>query len=361
MKIILFNGYDVWGGGEKWNFEMTHQLLNAGHEVVFIGPPNGELYKRLNAISKNNQKLSVINFEISDKTYLNLLKQFVFWILLKSLNADRLIFNSYRDVRALGIAAGLSGIKKRMLRVGTPHAPKNKWSYRLTFKFCLTDFVGISEECINVFKKEVPNLIANLKISKIPNGIDVQTFTPIKKEITSPFIFGNCCRLTEQKGLKLFIAAIKKLKDKGHLIQGIIAGDGEQKDELLQLINELKLQNEISFIGHVEKTESFYPTIDCLLFTSYFEGTARTILEAFACEKPVIAFRASSMEEMISDGVDGFLVNAFEIDDLVLACEKILNQKKSLPEFGIHGRDKVLKEYNNQITYQKWVDLIVVM
>lgn len=361
MKIILYNGYEVWGGGEKWNFEVTVHLIKNGHEVIFIGPENGELYKRLNQFAKTVNKLSVINFEISDKTYLNLLKQFVFWILLKSLNADRIIFNSYRDVRALGIPAGFSGIKRRFLRVGTPHAPKNKWSYRLTFKWGLTDFVGISEECINVFKNEVPQMISHLKISKITNGIDVNKFIPIKKEIGVPFIFGNCCRLTEQKGLKLFIQAIYELKTNGHQIKGVIAGDGEDKVELLALTKQLHLENEIDLIGHVEKTEDFYPKIDCLLFTSYFEGTARTILEAFACEKPVIAFKASSMEEMVDDGVDGYLVRAFEVNDLVKACEKILAQKKSLPEFGIRGRDKVLKEYNNQNTYQKWVNLIVVM
>ncbi len=361
MKIILFNGYEVWGGGEKWNFEVTEHLLKNNHEVIFIGPQKGELYKRLNQLSKNQNKLSVINFEISDKTYLNLLKQFVFWILLKSLHADRLIFNSYRDVRALGIPAGLSGIKRRFLRVGTPHAPKNKWSYRLTFKWGLTDFVGISEECINIFKNKVPQMVSHLKISKITNGIDINKFVPVKKEIENPFIFGNCCRLTEQKGLKLFIQAISRLKVKGHQVKGLIAGDGEQKVELLTLVKELHLENDIEFIGHIEKTEEFYPLIDCLLFTSYFEGTARTILEAFACEKPVIAFKASSMEEMVSVGIDGYLAQAFEVDDLVNACEKILSQKKSLPEFGIRGRDKVLSEYNNQNTYQKWVNLIVVM
>lgn len=361
MKIILFNGYEVWGGGEKWNFEVTEHLLKNGHEVIFIGPPNGELYKRLNQLSKTENKLSVINFEISDKSYLNLLKQFVFWILLKSLNADRLIFNSYRDVRALGIPAGLSGIRRRFLRVGTPHAPKNKWSYRLTFKWGLTDFVGISEECINIFKHEVPQMISHLKISKITNGIDVNKFIPIKKEIGTPFIFGNCCRLTEQKGLKLFIQAIYELKAKGHQIKGMIAGDGEQKAELLNLTQELDLNAEMEFIGHIEKTEDFYPKIDCLLFTSYYEGTARTILEAFACEKPVIAFKASSMEEMVNDSVDGYLVKPFDVKELVLASEKILAQKKSLPEFGIRGREKVLSEYNNQNTYQKWVNLIVVM
>lgn len=361
MKIILFNGYEVWGGGEKWNFEITEQLLKSGHEVFFIGPSTGELYNRLHHLAETEQRLSVINFTISDKSYLNLLKQFVFWILLKSLNADRLIFNSYRDVRALGIPAGLSGIKRRFLRVGTPHAPKNKWSYRLTFKWGLTDLVGISEECINVFKTEVPQMISHLKISKITNGIDVNKFIPTKKEMGIPFIFGNCCRLTEQKGLKLFIQAIYELKLKGHQIKGVIAGDGEQKTELIAFAKQLNSENEIEFIGHIEKTEDFYPQIDCLLFTSYFEGTARTILEAFACEKPVIAFKASSMEEMVSDGVDGYLVKPFEVSDLVIACEKILAQKKSLPEFGIRGRDKVFKEYNNQNTYQKWVKLIVVM
>lgn len=358
MKIILFNGYDVWGGGEKWNFEVGLKLLAAGHEVVFIGPSNGELFKRFDKLKTTNHNLDTLDFPISDKTYLNPVKQMVFWQLLNQINADAFVFNSYRDVRAVGWAVGRSHIKKRILRVGTPHAPKNKWSYRMTFKEGINTFVGISNDCIEVFKKEVPDFLKGKKIAKITNGIKLDEFVPVQKNIEETFVFGNCCRLTEQKGLSLFLQAIKKLVDQGHNVKAVIAGDGEDKEKLLKERQDLGLNQVVDFTGHIEKTAEFYPKIDALLFTSYFEGTARTILESYACARPVIAFKASSMAEMVNDGVDGYFAEAFKVEDLADKAARMIADKKKVLEMGLEGRAKVEREFSSDATYAEWVKLI---
>ena len=358
MKIILFNGYDVWGGGEKWNFEVAQKILSAGHEVVFIGPAIGELFKRFDKLKTTHPNLDTLEFPITDKTYLNLVKQMVFWQLLNQINADAFVFNSYRDVRALGWAVGRSHIKKRILRVGTPHAPKNKWSYRLTFKNGINIFVGISEDCIEAFRKTVPEFLEGKTIAKITNGIKLDEFVPVKKEIGETFIFGNCCRLTDQKGLSLFLQAMKILVDQGHKVKAIIAGDGEDKEKLLKERGELGLDSIVEFTGHIEKTAEFYPQIDALLFTSYFEGTARTILESYACARPVIAFKASSMAEMVNDVVDGYFAEAFSVDDLAKKAALMIADKKKVLEMGQAGRAKVEREFSSDATYAEWVKLI---
>ena len=51
--------------------------------------------------------------------------------------------------------ARLSGVGRRILRVGMPVVPKSKISYRLAFEFGLTDFVGISDEINNKFKNSI--------------------------------------------------------------------------------------------------------------------------------------------------------------------------------------------------------------
>lgn len=358
MKVILFNGYDVWGGGEKWNFEVAQKLLAKGHEVVFIGPQHGELFKRFDALKKTTPALDTLDFPISDKTYLNPIKQMVFWQLLNQINADAFVFNSYRDVRAVGWAVGRSNIKKRILRVGTPHAPKNKWSYRQTFKNGINTFVGISNDCIEVFKKSVPEFLEGKTIAKITNGIKLDEFVPVHKDIGETFIFGNCCRLTEQKGLSLFLLAIKKLVDQGHKVKAIIAGDGEDKEKLLKERHELGLDTVVEFSGHIEKTAEFYPKIDALLFTSYFEGTARTILESYACARPVITFCASSMAEMVNDGVDGYFAKAFDVDDLARKAALMIADKTKTEKMGREGRAKVEREFSSDATYAEWVRLI---
>lgn len=365
MRVAFFNGYEIWGGGEKWNFETIEKMLSLGHQVVFIGPSSGELYCRLSLKKEGHQKkLVLIDFKITEKTYFNLLKQISFLFILIKLNRElkinTFIYNSYRDVRAIGLAVALMPFSKKILRVGTPHAPKKKWSYHLTFKWGVNIFVGISNECINIFLKQVPAYLKNMQIEKITNGIDVNEFCPEEntKNEDETFVFGNCCRLTKQKRLDLFLYTIKALLDQGKNVRGIIAGDGELKNELIELRDKIGLREKVQFMGHLEETKKFYAKIDALLFTSEFEGTARTILEAMAFEKVVIAFRKSSMQEMLDDQKDGYLAQPFSLEDLTRLCLRILENKKEAKEMGKEGRKKVQLHYSNEAVYAKWVELI---
>ena len=129
---------------------MALYLKSLGHDVVIISPKKGELSKR-----SASSGLKTIDINWSKNNYFNPLFLFNIFLKLKKIKLDVIIFNSFIDIRDASLMAFLSGVKKRILRVGMPIVPKGKLSYRIAFQIGLTDFVGISDEINNKFKNSV--------------------------------------------------------------------------------------------------------------------------------------------------------------------------------------------------------------
>ena len=358
MRVGFFNSYKVWGGGEKWHFEMMERFLNSGSEIkcTLFAPSDGELFKRVSSSYQGVEKYSI---HVGKYTYLNPIDQFKMTRTFKDAGLDLLIFNSFVDVRAAAVAAKKAGVKNIVLRVGTPIAPAQKKSYISAFQHGVDRIVGISDEIINIFKTDAPNVVQNIEFFKIENGIDVETIKPQPSE-NEIYTFGNCSRLTDQKGFPFLIEAVEKLKEiSDRPFKVRIAGSGEDKGRIEQLIEEKDLSESIELVGHVEDIGKFYNSLDALAFTSKFEGTARTILEAWAAQLPVISFDISSMKEMVESGSDGFLVRPYDIEEYALKMKELLENKERYEDFGAKGRRKVVENYNKAKQYEKWENYLM--
>jgi glycosyltransferase involved in cell wall biosynthesis len=85
-----------------------------------------------------------------------------------------------------------------------------------------------------------------------------------------------------------------------------------------------------------------------------YENAPLSILESFACGKPVIASRIGGIPEMIDDGVNGFLFEPGNEDDLREKLELILSMTdKQISEMGKAARQKVEREYNAELHYER--------
>lgn len=110
-------------------------------------------------------------------------------------------------------------------------------------------------------------------------------------------VLGYMGRLTSQKSIHTILEACSRL-DKNQDYKFIIAGEGELKDELLNLTKTLNLNNRVSFIGKVNKVD-FFKKIDCLVLTSIYEGMPLVLLEAGQCKCPVISTPISGNKEVL--------------------------------------------------------------
>ena len=116
------------------------------------------------------------------------------------------------------------------------------------------------------------------------------------------FKIGIIGRLTEQKGVDVFIRAFEELDDKVH---GYIVGDGELQGELEDLARELNVSDRITFLGYREDVLNIIKALDLVVSASRWEGFPLVPLEAFGCGKTIVASRIPGNLDIIKDGING--------------------------------------------------------
>lgn len=333
---------------------MASYLNLQGHEIYVFSPLDGELYRRSLSLG-----LNVIPIKWKKNNYYNPIFLIKLYFTVRKLKLDAIIFNSFIDIRDASFVCLFAGIKKRILRVGMPILPKRNIIYNLAFRFGLSRFVGISNEILNLFGNT--NLINNKVCKFIPNGIDLDVFKFHNRNFQQiNYSFGNCVRLTDQKGLFDFIDIAESILSKLPNSTFFLAGAGELENELKTYVKVKGLQDNFKFLGHIESVAEFYKDINFLIFTSRYEGTARTIIEAMSVGSIVFCYDTSSMSEMIMDGINGFKIEPFNVDKFI---EKILLVCKSNPnylqEIQKNAYKNVFESYNKKVNYEIWRDFIL--
>lgn len=182
--------------------------------------------------------------------------------------------------------------------------------------------------------KSVMQSYCQKDIYVIPNGVDLERFKqlPPKNFIRSQLGIGVrddriilfVGNLRQHKGVKYLIYAMEKvLKSCKEARLIIVGGDIGEKRNLEKIVKELELDPYVKFQGRVpnEEVPKFMAAADIFVMPSMFEGFSNAIIEAMASGLPIIATRAGGNASVIEDGVNGFLVETKNYEQL---AEKIL-------------------------------------
>lgn len=141
-------------------------------------------------------------------------------------------------------------------------------------------------------------------------------------------VFVACGRLTKQKNFKMLIVAFQKLV-KIQNVRLIILGDGEEKEELLQLVEKLNIKNNVYFAGNVENPLDYFYYSKALVATSLLEGFGNVLVEALSVGCPVISTNCpSGPAEILGNGQWGKLVSVNDEQELINALTGELADRK---------------------------------
>ena len=201
-----------------------------------------------------------------------------------------------------------------------------------------------STEAYNYYKKFSSN------VSFIPNGIDIKSLpSGIDTRYTKQIIFAG--RLSKEKGIYTVIETAKNLpKD----INLIIIGDGPEKSFVMESIKNYK---NIHYLGYQSK-EKTIPLIrgsQLLIQPSIAEGISATLLEAMACNTPVITTNIGGNIELFNNDC-GILIepeNSMELTNTIIS---LITNKKKLEEISKLALSEV-KNYDWSKIGQKYLDL----
>ena len=164
-------------------------------------------------------------------------------------------------------------------------------------------------------------------------------------------------RYVELKGFDKLITAWRKVVDKNPDWILKIYGDGEMRESLQQQIKTLNLTKNCFLEHAVSDIVAKYLESSIFVLTSRTEGFGMVIVEAMACGLPVVSFACPcGPRDIISNGIDGFLVEVGDIDGLVEKLDFLIENQKYRKEFGHMARFNASK-YKIESIGELWVEL----
>ena len=212
----------------------------------------------------------------------------------------------------------------------------------------------LNQDDLNLF-----NSLSLVKIDKAicinGEGINTDYFSP-QVSTTEAFNVLLIARLLKDKGLYEYIAAAEKIKKLKPNIEFQILGpfvdsqlDGISKD----VIQKAESQGFIKYLGETDDVRPYIANSTVVVLPSYREGIPRSLLEASAMEKPVVATKVPGCSNVVIHNVTGYLCEPRSTESLTQTILKVINLTPQQREnLGANGRSFVIENYSIKKTIE---------
>lgn len=153
-------------------------------------------------------------------------------------------------------------------------------------------------------------------------------------------------RLSAEKGHADFIEALGLLKQRGHRVSAVLAGDGVERPRLEARIAALGLGDSVFLPGYVDRPQRVLEEADLMVLPSHTEGLPNAALEALAMDVPVLATAVGGTPEVIEDGVTGRLVPPRDPMAMAAAIEDFLTHRQAWTAMAVHGHATIGEKFD---------------
>ena len=364
MKKVAIVTNDAWSA-YNMRLNLAKAIQNAGYEVIFIAPESKytlkiqEYFKcynvQLNAKGKNplEELVTVYNFY---KVY-------------KEIKPDIILHYTIKPNVYGSIAAGFLNIPviNNIAGLGTLFIEQNlvtkiaKYLYKFSQRKVDKVFFQNSDD-FNMFIDE--HLVEKSKCDILPgSGVDVEKFKPVEKKDDGTFRFLVVARMLWAKGISEYVKAAHIIKKKYKNIEFQLLGhlDVESPTAITQAqMDEWVKEGDVIYLGVSDHVQEVIANVDCMVLPSYYrEGTPRTLLESASMEKPIITTDNVGCRDVVDDGINGYLCEVKNVDDLVKKMEMVLELSETeRRRMGKAGREKIIQEFDEKIVITKYLQSI---
>lgn len=224
-----------------------------------------------------------------------------------------------------------------------------------------TDY-SICETNADFKNAEKLKIINPQKTSIVPNGINLKKYVNIQRKKSDflaglnlkpeDFIVGNISRFDIQKNQNLIIKAASMLISKYPEMKFVLVGNGKLLENSKNLAKELKVENNILFVGEQLNLIDYYSIFDIFVFPTFWEGMPYVLLESMACRLPIICSDIPSLKEIVKDNYSALLINPHSEEELSNAIVKLYEDKKLKEDISSNAYESV-KNYSEYFTIKK--------
>ncbi len=205
-------------------------------------------------------------------------------------------------------------------------------------------------------------LVAMDRTQRLPgSGVDLQRFQPAPRSGPARR-FLMVARLLRDKGVHEFIAAARTLKQEQPDCEFVLLGSSRSPNPTAVPAAELQAWLQAGWVQHIEQIDDVRPELaraDCVVLPSYREGVPRSLLEAAAMAKPLIATDVPGCRDVVRPGLNGWLCAPCNAKALTQALRQAVHSPpEELQALGRAGRTLMEQEFDERLVFAAYAELL---
>ncbi|MEE9270898.1 MAG: glycosyltransferase family 4 protein [Candidatus Krumholzibacteria bacterium] len=346
LRILFADSVRVWGGAQRFVLESATRLASRGHRVVVQTYPGTPLAQRARECGLPVKEVST-RADAAPWTVLPLAAQ-----MLRH-PYDVLVTTWDKDLRTAGLAAKLCG--RRTLIIHTRECDdrlKNRLRHRWFYNRVADHILVNSEATLATTLRSAPWLDRN-RTSILYKGIELRDYESLHPETWRKqmdpngdrVVIGYAGQLIDRKRIDVLMRALSApevMELPWHLA---IAGLGPAEEHLREEARRLGIERRVSFCGFVDALHDWMAAIDIFVLPSLIEGFGYVLAEAGAAGKPSVAYRASSVPEVVIDGETALLAESGDDIEFGRHLKRLITDSGLRQKMGAAARQDVFRRH----------------
>ncbi len=334
MNVLHLDEQEGWRGGEQQASWLIQGLVRRGHRVLISGKASGEFLRA------GHGGADVVRLPLP---YLSEFDLYTAWRLSRVIGREKIDIIHAHSSHAHSMAVlsrRMAGRGKVVVSRRVSFAPKsnglNRWKYHAPDRL-----VAVSGKVGEVL------LACGLppeKVTVVYSSVDLDRLDvpPLSRDELGvapgiPLLF-SAGALVGHKDHETLVKSMPRVLARIPNARLLVAGEGELRPQIEALIGALGLGNAITLLGHRRDVPRLTRAADLYVSSSWSEGLGTSVLEALACETPVVATVAGGVPEMVQPGKTGHLVENRDPEALAAAIVASLEQREQARAMARQGR-----------------------
>lgn len=361
MTTLHIDTGRTWRGGQNQALLTVLGLRGRGHRTVLVAHPRGELRRR----ASEGPDL----IPLAPRSELDLAAAWRLGRILRDLNPAIVHAHDPHGVAmaaaALGFVAAQSSkgtrapvlVASRRVDFALKLNALSRWKYRQVSLFiCASDCI---RQMLLAQGIEAPRTVT------VHEGIDLEHVaaappTSTREAFWLPHnapVVGAVGALVDHKGHRTLVRAAAQVVRDVPDVRFVILGEGELRPELTREVRELSLERHVLLPGFRPDVLSLLKTFDLFVMPSITEGLGTSLLDAMACERPIVASRVGGIPEVVVDGETGLLAEPRDVDALAEAIVRLLEDRALAARLAAAGRARVQQHFTVDRMVEETLDV----
>lgn len=374
-RILYVITKATWGGAQRYVYDLACAMHAKGHSVSVAYGTTGLLVEKLTQAGIRTIELPHVQRDVAmfstEEGALH--PKNIFSSIGRELQALKLLIKLFKEERPEVLhlnsskIGGLGALAGRIAKV--PHIifTSHGWAFnearpfwqKITFQmlYALTLWLSHKTICVSEAIQRDVRWFPFSHMTLVKLGIDAPTF--IKRadarkklgEIGSRFLLGMVAELHPTKRVEDAIRALKELKPQYPDLALVVLGEGQHRETLSALIEELRLADSVSLKGFVSEASTLLHGFDMFLMPSRTEALGYAVIEAGYAGLPTVASRVGGLPEVIRHKETGLLVPPENPHALARAIRMLLDE----PEYAKHLATRLQEVTTSRFSKEKMI------